>query len=348
MADAPGTTWLDGSSRGSVADWGSAAAAVHTCCVGEAVGLDVELRNPLQIDLKLTRLRLACTFEPSCSGIITEAAMAPHNGDSTRGQVCTANGQQQQQQHENGPDFQVWEESITLRAGERMIVHLRVVPLRPGRLEVGGLAWMLDGVAQGLRRFCIPQPKPRQPSTSHKMLDAERPPPGGVVLTVLPLMPRLEATVEGLEPTLLAGELVQASLRLRNAGSMALQGLAMATASPGIYVDNGGNMSSSGTSDPTDCSSPAAVNEPALAEVTFRQRQGVAIFSLPRLRLAVGQELTLPIWFRCVLSLCLCGGGTSGGSGSGHVDTMCMPSIRPLTCCFSPLWQAWPAWPHAL
>ena len=63
---------------------------------------------------------------------------------------------------------QLHEESVTLHGGERMVVHLRVVPLRPGTLQVHGLSWLLNGVAHGQAAFCIPQPRPRKPGSSSK------------------------------------------------------------------------------------------------------------------------------------------------------------------------------------
>eukprot|EP00887_Chlorella_sp_A99_P001561 scaffold8.g1561.t1 len=289
-------TWLDGSSRAALEPQRR-----HSCCVGEVVGLDVELRNPLQVDLAITRLRLACTFEPAAGGgVAAEGPTSPGGAGA-----AAAAG------------FQVREESITLRAGERVMVHLRVVPLRPGVLEVGGVAWTLGGVARGLQRFRIPRPRPLKPGTSRVMLDAEAPPPGGVTLKVLPPMPRMEAVVEGLEPTLLAGELVRTTLRLRNTGAMTLQGLAMAAGTDGIYLaspgggdaagDSGGSAGGNGTLeqlsqlqlDTTSSGQLATGADVVAVEVTYAQRQGVPTFSLPpKLCLAVGQELELPIWFR--------------------------------------------------
>lgn len=114
----------------------------HTCCVGEAVGVDLELSNPLALDLPITRLRLACTFEP--------AGGAPAGEDGGT----------------KGPGFQVREESITLLGGERVLMHLRVVPLRPGRLSLDGVAWVLSGSAHGQQAFKIPRPRPLKPGTN--------------------------------------------------------------------------------------------------------------------------------------------------------------------------------------
>lgn len=60
------------------------------------------------------------------------------------------------------------EESVTLQGEERMIVHLRVVPLRPGTLHVHGVTWVLNGAAQGQAAFRIPRPRPRKTGSSSK------------------------------------------------------------------------------------------------------------------------------------------------------------------------------------
>ncbi len=62
--------------------------------------------------------------------------------------------------------LQIREESLTLGPGERMVVHLRLVPLKAGSLSVEGVQWVLNGVAQGCQRFQIPRPKPRKPGSS--------------------------------------------------------------------------------------------------------------------------------------------------------------------------------------
>lgn len=55
---------------------------------------------------------------------------------------------------------------MTLHGGERVVAHLRVVPLRPGNLQVHGLAWLLNGTAHGQAAFRIPQPLPRKAGSS--------------------------------------------------------------------------------------------------------------------------------------------------------------------------------------
>ena len=58
-----------GGSRAARLDEAGEAGGARSCCAGEAVGLDVELHNPLALDLAVTRLRLACAWEPAPGGV---------------------------------------------------------------------------------------------------------------------------------------------------------------------------------------------------------------------------------------------------------------------------------------
>ena len=105
-------------------------------------------------------------------------------------------------------------------------------------------------------------------------------------------MPRLEIGVAGLPPTLLAGEVVRCTMRLRNSGAMTLQRLAMAApAGAGVLLQGAG---------PAACDDGAGSSGGGGGvEAVPSFRGGVQVFSLPAARLGVGQELTLPVWFRC-------------------------------------------------
>lgn len=142
---------------------------------------------------------------------------------------------------------------------------------------------------------------PPPPLVGRVLIDAERPAPGGVTLRVLPPMPRLEVSVSGLPPTVLAGEVVRGSLRLRNSGAMSLQRLSMAAAAgTGVFLQPPSGQASSGAADAADgpASAGSSSGSGSAPELVASFRQGAAIFSLPAARLGVGQELVLPVWFR--------------------------------------------------
>ena len=128
------------------------------------------------------------------------------------------------------------------------------------------------------------------------LIDVERPPPAGITFSVLPPMPRLDVVLVGLEPTLLAGEVVRCTLKLRNSGAMALQGLSMA-AGMGVFLEGG-----SGVGAPSGAAGALGVAPP----LSQRQgRPGEAVFVLPPdVRLDVGQQVELPVWLRWVTPGC--------------------------------------------
>ncbi len=134
--------------------------------MGEPVGLDVELSNPLQLDLAVSQLRLACSWEGPAEAHAAEGGATATPAAGGGGGEAGSQQQVAAQAEQQGPGFRVCEESVTLNGGERVVVHLRVVPLRPGRLRVEGVAWLLNGAAHGQAAFAIPQPRPRKPGSS--------------------------------------------------------------------------------------------------------------------------------------------------------------------------------------
>jgi hypothetical protein len=128
-------------------------------------------------------------------------------------------------------------------------------------------------------------------------------------------MPRLEVSVAGLPPTMLAGEAVRCSMRLTNSGAMTLQRLSMATASSaGIFLGSPSSGSNFADAGAAGAAATAAIGSLTVAEqpggngtsssqvtevtASFHRGAGGAVFTLPSARLGVGEEVTLPVWFR--------------------------------------------------
>lgn len=251
--DAVPATWLSNGSRASLTGTQD---MTYSCCVGEDVGVDVELTNPLHIELAITHLRLSCTFEAAPS-------KAPPPAQA-----------QQVAKPETSP-FQVREERITLHPGERAVIHLRVTPLRTGKLHIGGVVWTLNGVATGQMAFSIPRQLPKKTSSAALASDGEeapQPEAGGIDVKVMPPMPRLKLSLEGLPSSLLAGQVAQCTLRLKNAGAMTLHALRMSTDAPTLFLE-----------------SPS---------ITTVQRPEAIVFTLGQSKLGVNEELEVAAYVR--------------------------------------------------
>jgi hypothetical protein len=289
LAAAAGAGYADAAARAASADgWRAleaalqaeapaaakgAAAEAGSVCVGEDICIDVQLENPLAAPLSVTALRLECAFEPAPGA----AAPAPPPGGGAP-----------------PPALQLPAERITLGGGERATVMLRARPLRPGRVRVEAVAWTLEGEARGRRALAVPRPRGALAfavalecaADGDGAAEASPAPPsaGGLAFRVLPPMPRLEVSAEGLPATLLEGQVARCTLVLRNAGSMTLHGLAVAAGSAEVFVGGGDGAANGGAAAPA---------------VELSWRGGVPVFRLPpATKLGVGQELRLPAWVR--------------------------------------------------
>lgn len=228
-------TWMDGSSRVSLANAG---AESLTCCVGEDVGIDLEITNPLHIELMVTKLRLCCTFEapggqqppPQGTPAVAPTVLSTQQPSSTGPAATSVTSLSTQ-------PFQLREERITLHPGERAVVHLRVRPLRTGALSIDGVSWDLNGVASGQKAFTIKKRIIQNKGASQAALaieDAEQ--VGGLHVKIMPPMPRLVLSLEGLPSTLLVGQVAKCSLKLKNAGAMTLHALRCSIDSPSVFL----------------------------------------------------------------------------------------------------------------
>jgi len=229
------SNWLDsGGSKASLASAtggpsGRSGMENLCCCVGEDVGVDVEIRNPLQIELAVTKLKLTCTFEAATSSAPAAAAPAAAGSSSP---------------------FQVKEERITLHPGEQAVVHLRVKPLRTGSLSIDGVSWLLNGIATSTRAFSMKRGGGLGFVTLNRYPDAEDKEEdvvdtidddnfSGPTIKVMPPMPRLELSLETLPPTLLVGQVTKCTLKLKNAGAMTLHALRCAIDTPSVFLELG-------------------------------------------------------------------------------------------------------------
>ena len=179
-SDAP--TWLE--LAGKARDTRSA--ELNTCVAGEAVEVDIEVSNPLQVPLEVTRLRLVCGHTPPSGEGASAAA------------------------------FDAVEAAVNLQPGERRTLRLSVVPHCEGTLQIQAVEWTLCGVASGRKAF----PVRAAPEEGQILRRVPPPPPPHRRLDfrVVAVAPRLEARLEGLPATVLHGQLQRCTLRLVNVG----------------------------------------------------------------------------------------------------------------------------------
>ena len=119
-----GPTWLDKPrEKGGVQR--------NVCVLGEPIGVDVRMRNPLKVEVSVTNARLVCESEESES-----------EGDESS--VST-------------PAM-----TVALSPKETKMVRLVCVPTKPGKMRIVGVAWTLADVVRGYAAFDVRAPRTRR------------------------------------------------------------------------------------------------------------------------------------------------------------------------------------------
>jgi len=231
------------------------------CCVGEEIGIDIQLRNPLSIELVVSSMHLVCSFVRD--GLHEVKVKIDSKLENAR-----SNGTS------NTEAFNVKEERITLHPKESAMVHLRVLPLQIGKLTISGIAWLINGAIPCRKQLSwgsVQSPLLQQRWSSNKMVDTEQEP---MVIRIMPPMPRLIATLDDLPETFFVGQMSECRLRLHNMGAMSLQGVRIAVNSRCLYFDVHDKVELNGV-----------------------KRDGYAL-RLPSIKLGVNDQIEIPVFIR--------------------------------------------------
>ncbi|KAK9916791.1 hypothetical protein WJX75_007099 [Coccomyxa subellipsoidea] len=260
--DTGATSWLDsgGSSSNKVS-----ALQLSTAVAGEMIEVLISFSNPLAVDLHVSRLRLLFEAEPM-----------PEGADLRQ-------------------YAEVQEQAVVLKGGEQVRLALGLRPLRPGLLTLTGVEWLLAGNAPGRKLFAPKRPKHRR-TASRAATKAEMQ-SQCLSFTILDALPRLEASVEQLPPTLLAREVRKCTLKLRNTGTRPLRGIRAVCSSPDVFLPPDNADANGSTLDSLSSGRERAAGTSALQEPALRLRRGLTLYTWPAAQaLSPGEEMQWPLW----------------------------------------------------
>ena len=189
-----------------------------SCCVGEDIIVEVDVHNVLGIAVEMTNLRLDCTWKSS-STPAPEVIRPSHT-------------------EMNDEFFILEEQKVSLDAGARNTIRLKTKPLKIGYLCIKSLSWVMNGIPGGRADLahCRKEQGSKQSSgSSNYAYTSEE---TGILVKVIEPMPCLDVTIEGLPLSLLAGQVVQCKLRIKNIGAIRLRNLRASTDSSNIYISS--------------------------------------------------------------------------------------------------------------
>ncbi|GIL54165.1 hypothetical protein Vafri_9740 [Volvox africanus] len=221
------------------------------CVCGEEVGVQVEFRNPLAVKLKVTNVRLICSFTPEGDAGTSESRTAAFGGAGQQAATTKPSGSASSvvltdSAHpllpgqspaaltsQPGSEFiTISEAQLTLHPGEAMVEVLRVLPHAPGWLRITGVTWTLNGVAHGRITFDVKGRRRKRPKGTRPGQLKHYPPHRRLLFQVVPAMPRLELISDPLPAALYSGELCRVMMRIRNSGGLPLRSLALVVGHP--------------------------------------------------------------------------------------------------------------------
>ena len=201
-----GATWLDKPREKGAEQRG-------VCAAGEEVGVDVRFRNPLKVPIDVTDVRLACEFADAGTNAGTGTGTGTGTNEAPSARAA-----------------ETWVSTpaaaAALEPGETKTIRLGCTPARAGTLRIVGVTWTLCDAKRGFRRFDVRAPRTRRARGADGASEWTRDVPREkrLAFTVVPAMPRLEVSLEGLPATLPAGAAALATLRVRNVASVGPDG----------------------------------------------------------------------------------------------------------------------------
>ncbi|XP_059462278.1 uncharacterized protein LOC132191337 isoform X3 [Corylus avellana] len=212
----------------------------NVCVAGEAVKVDIEFKNPLQIPISISSVSLIC--ELSVRSDEMESALASGANSFL---IVGADASSKTAELQNDDDFinlttnrdmssenssfTSSEVDFSLGGGETTVVQLTVTPKVEGILQIVGVRWKLSDSVIGLHNFDSNHMKKKNTKGKRKAKPAPR---DNLKFIVIKGLPKLEGFIHSLPEKAYAGDIRHLVLELRNQSEFTVQNLKMKISDP--------------------------------------------------------------------------------------------------------------------
>ncbi|KAJ4758914.1 Trafficking protein particle complex subunit 8 [Rhynchospora pubera] len=275
------TNWLDSQPKSSLKKYDYC-----ICVAGEAVKVEVELKNPLQIPIPISEISLMCDLSDNDASTLDNGAPSL-SADQNIGHMESSVYRLM-----DGDDslFNLSKHDLVLGGGETKRVKLKVTPKVEGILKIVGVRWTLSDSVVGYRYFEINTTKKKKANKG-----ARNSPGKYLILRVMKGIPKLEGCIDGLPAKAFMGDLRLLSLKLKNTSESAVKNIKMKINNPRCLIP--GNLGD-------DLRFPQCLAKNNVHEEerytdnkdTFKS----CLFSFAEGNAVQGEEsFSWPIWFHC-------------------------------------------------
>ncbi|XP_061362471.1 uncharacterized protein LOC133306201 [Gastrolobium bilobum] len=206
----------------------------NVCVAGEAVNVNIEFKNPLQISIPISGVTLICKHSASTDQVSSDENESNVENDNEFDHFKDLSS--------DNASFLVSEVDFLLGGGETTMVQLSVTPRAEGTLEILGVRWKLSGTIVGFHNFELSHPKKNIVKGRRK---AKHLPNEKFKFLVIKSIPKLQGSIHPLPGKAYAGDLRQLVLELRNPSEFPVKNLKMKISHPRFLImGNQENMQS--------------------------------------------------------------------------------------------------------
>ncbi|KAF8397986.1 hypothetical protein HHK36_016912 [Tetracentron sinense] len=208
----------------------------NVCVAGEAIKVDIEFKNPLQISISISGVSLVCELSARSEAMESEL---DHQYVSAADAHRSTTGLQ------DDPEFRkltsIWElnsgiSSLTLSdadfslgGGETIVVQLMVTPKVEGILKIVGLRWKLSDSVVGYHDFDSNLVKKKIMKGRRKATQSSS---NNLDFIVIKSLPKLEGLIHHLPKRTYAGDFRRLMLELRNQSEFPVKNMKMKISHP--------------------------------------------------------------------------------------------------------------------
>ncbi|XP_068668294.1 uncharacterized protein [Aristolochia californica] len=226
------TNWLESQSRPSLKKFKD----FSICVAGEAIKVNIEMRNPLQTSISISGVSLVCELSPRSEEAGYDDwptnSTEEHALESSFNDILKLNNSERRELDSNVSSFVLSELNFTLQDGETRVVQLSVTPKVEGFLKIVGVRWTLAGHIIGYRNFDADIPKKKLVKRRKSKLSSKQ----NLKFVVIKTLPKLEGCIHQLPVKAYAGNLCRLVLELRNPSESPIKNLKMKVSHPAILI----------------------------------------------------------------------------------------------------------------
>ncbi|XVE61381.1 hypothetical protein DITRI_Ditri06bG0034900 [Diplodiscus trichospermus] len=261
---------------------------LNICVAGEAIKVDIEFKNPLQIPISISSVSLICELSANSEEMNSDANSSNIELQSDENVTSTSTGNINSSLILSEVDF-------SLEGGETTLVQLTVTPRVEGILKIVGVKWKLSSSVVGFHNFESNSVNKRVAKGRRK---AKHSPCDDLKFIVIKSLPKLEGSIHSLPEKTYVGDLRHIMLELSNQSKFPVKNLKMKISNPRFL--NAGNQRELNVEFPACLEKKVNVEQSGGHANVNKMLQNV--FHFPE-DISVQEETSLswPLWFHAAV-----------------------------------------------